>query len=368
MEYMFPDYNDGLVNVMASIEHYFGIKNHHNGVKEIDEALKKGKYKNVVLFLFDGFGNKLLEENKLICPFLYKHLVKSVSSNFPSTTMSARTTAESALEPVTHGWLGWDMYFKKYDEVITLTKNVIKGTSTKPDKFHVAKTLLSYEPVVEKINKLSGCYAEKITVYSNHPGESLKKARRRIKRISKSRKKTYVYAYYNEPDHALHKNGTDSMIVKDYLKHINDEFEKLCSSLKNTLIIAIADHGHINVEYINISDYPRLSKMIIGKLAIDDRATSFRVKKGYLKEFPLQLKKVLKDDFIIMSKNDVIEKKLYGSDKENAYFRDGLGDYFAIGISNKAIRYDSSSNNHVSAHSGLTLDEMLVPVIMVSKP
>ena len=97
--------------------------------------------------------------------------------------------------------------------------------------------------------------------------------------------------------------------MKKYLKHINKWFKKTCKSLKDTTIIALADHGHINVEYINLMDYPLITKMLSHNIAIDDRATSFMVKKEYKKTFPFELKKVLKDDFIIMTKEEVINHK-----------------------------------------------------------
>ena len=113
-------------------------------------------------------------------------------------------------------------------------------------------------------------------------------------------------------------------------------------------------------------DYPSITKMLSHNIAIDDRATSFMVKKEYKKTFPFELKKVLKDDFIIMTKEEVIKQGLYGPGYENKYYKDGLGDFFALGIGNKAIRWNNKTNLHKSAHSGLTLDEMLVPLIVVN--
>ncbi len=366
MKYTFPNYDKGLINVICSIEKYFKVPSKHNSLDLLDNILNKNNSKNVVLFLFDGLGYNILKDNKDICPFLYDNLITNISSNFPSTTMSARTTVESGLTPKEHGHLGWDMYFKCFDEVICLSKNVIKGTNKSPCNYNVAKTLLKYEPVTDIINKKEGYISETLRVYSNHKTESLRKMKKKIKKLTKSKERAYVYAYYNEPDHALHNNGVGSLQMKKYLKHINKWFKKTCKSLKDTTIIALADHGHINVEYINLMVYPSITKMLSHNIAIDDRATSFMVKKEYKKTFPLELKKVLKDDFIIMSKEEVIKQGLYGPGYENKYYKDGLGDFFALGIKNKAIRWNNKTNLHKSAHSGLTLDEMLVPLIVVN--
>lgn len=366
MKYMFPDYKKGLVNVMCSIQKYFGVNFKHESLYLLDKILDNNKSKNVVLFLFDGLGYNIICNNKDICPFLYNNLVGKISSTFPSTTMSARTTVESGLNPVEHGWLGWDMYFKEFDEVITLSRNVIKGTKNKAANYHVARTLLKYTSVSELIDDKDDCVGKTLKVYSNHKNESLRKLKREVKKITKSKNMTYVYAYYNEPDHVMHKYGVGSMKMKKYLKYINKWFKKICRSLKDTTVIAIADHGHINVQYINLIDYPIITNMLDGKISIDDRATSFRVKKEYKNTFVYELKKILKNDFIIMSKEEIIKNKIYGTGPENKYFREGLGDYFALAISNKAIRYDNTTNLHVSAHSGLTMDEMLVPLIVIN--
>lgn len=363
MQYRYPDYENGLVNLMSSIMSDFHIRTTHTSLKSVDKELKKN-YKNIVLVLFDGLGYNILKRNQDVCSFLNKHLKTHISSVFPSTTMAARTTVESGLNPVEHGWLGWDMYFKEFNAVITLTRNYIKGTKRKPAPYHVAKTLLKYESIVDHINKQPGCHSEKITVYSDRKNESFRKARKKIKKITKNPFKNYIYFYSNEPDHIEHKYGTDSKEERHVLKKLDKEFQKMCTSLKDTLVLGISDHGHLNCDYITLSDYPEIVKMLDENISIDNRACSFRVKKEYLAVFPKKIKEVLKEDFILMSKDEIIEKKLYGYGKENKYYRDGLGDYFAIGIGNKAIRYDENTKKHKSSHSGLTDEEMLVPLIL----
>ncbi len=366
MKTIYPDYGNGLVNVVNSILKYFKIQTNHPSLKILDDELKQNP-KNIVLVLFDGLGYNTLKRNKEICPFLYKHLVTSISSVFPSTTMAARTTIESGLNPIEHGWLGWDMYFKKFNQVITLTRNYIKGTKKRPADYHVAKTLLQYESIVDKINQMNLSHGEKVTIYSDRKNETFRKARKKIKKIIKNNLTNYIYFYTNEPDHTEHKYGTDSQKTKKILKSLDKEFKKLCQSLKDSLVIALSDHGHINCTYVTLSNYPEIMTMLKGDIGIDNRACSFRIKEEYKKIFPKKIKEILKDDFIIMSKEDIIKNKLYGYGKENKYYRDGLGDYFAIGISNKAIRYDDKVVQHKSSHSGLTEEEMLVPLIIYKK-
>lgn len=364
MKTMFSDYENNVVNVPNSILKYFNLDNPHSTLKILDEKLEGQKYKNVMLVLFDGLGYNLLREYRKLCPFLYNHLVGPITSAFPSTTMSSRTSIETGLYPVEHGWVGWDMYFKEFDQVITLSKNSVKTTGEVITDYNIGKTLLKYESVVNKIEKLDGCNAKKISVYHNHKGESLKNARMQIQEIVNNGSKNYIYLYYDEPDHLFHKFGNDSTLAKMKLRKIDKEFKKLCTSLKDTLVIALADHGHIKCEYVTLSDHPTIMNMLKGDTSIDSRTVAFRVKDEYKIVFPGELKRILKDDFIIMTSEEVRARKLFGDALENKYFSDALGDYVAIGITNKCIRYNEKKHKHKSSHSGITEEEMLVPLVI----
>lgn len=364
MKTMLPDYQNNIVNVPNSILKYFNLEPKHHTLKELDEILSKYNYKNIVLVLFDGLGYNILKRNEKICPFLNKYLVMPISSTFPSTTMSARTSIESGLYPIEHGWLGWDMYFKKFDQVITLSKNYVKGTKEKITDYHIAKTLLKYESAVQNVKNQDGLNGKKISVYHNKKEQSLKKVRLEIQEITNNDSRNYIYLYCDEPDHTFHVFGNNSILAKIKLRRLDKEFEKLCTSLNDTLVIATADHGHLGCKFITLTDYPNIINMLKGDTGIDLRATSFRVKDEYMDIFPNELKKILKEDFIILSKEEVREKKLFGDADQNKYFDDALGDFIAIGVTNKCIRYDKTKRKQKSSHSGITEDEMLVPLVI----
>ena len=70
------------------------------------------------------------------------------------------------------------------------------------------------------------------------------------------------------------------------------------------------------------------------------------------------------NDFELYTKNDVIESRLFGDGIENEIFRDALGDYLAIAISNKTLLYIGGEELK-SHHAGYTDDEILVPLIVI---
>ena len=53
---LLPDYTHSLVNVTSSILNHFGAQAAHPPLPEVDEILKNGSYRNIVLLLFDGMG------------------------------------------------------------------------------------------------------------------------------------------------------------------------------------------------------------------------------------------------------------------------------------------------------------------------
>ena len=51
--------------------------------------------------------------------------------------------------------------------------------------------------------------------------------------------------------------------------------------------------------------------------------------------------------------------------KDNKYFTSSLGDYHALAVSDKYLRYRRGCPIHISTHAGFTIDEMKVPLIIV---
>lgn len=367
MKYTFPNYDKSLLSLVSSIENYYGIKNERKSLKIVDDELKKD-YKNIIVVLYDGFGYNILNKNKDITPFLNDNLKDKLSSVFPPTTTAATTSVMNGLSPFEHGWLGWDMYMKKYDSVVTLFLNVEKESKTEikdyPGSFNILKT----DYITDKISKIDGCLGSYVSPFGDITYTDIDDMNKKIIEITKNKKKNYIYAYYEDPDHTMHDYGTDSIEAKKKFSLIDKKFKELCDNVSDSLIIMIADHGHINIrKWITLTDYPNIINMLEGTTGIDSRACSFRLKEGMEKEFEINIRKIIKDDFILMTKSEVIKNKIFGDGLESPFFKDGIGDYIAIAVSDKAIRYSDNHEAFKSNHAGITEDEVYVPLVMVKK-
>jgi hypothetical protein len=71
---------------------------------------------------------------------------------------------------------------------------------------------------------------------------------------------------------------------------------------------------------------------------------------------------------MLLSKQEVLTKKLFGTGKVHPRFEEFWGDYLAIAISDVSIfKSREESNEFVGVHAGMTETEMMVPLIVVER-
>ena len=361
---IYPDYKNNIVNIAGSIERYFDLKSEVSPLGEIDDVLKSYKPKNVVVILFDGMGYNLINE-KLPNSFLTNNIIKRVTSTCPATTTSATTAIMTGKYPCKHGYLGWDMYYKKENAFVTMFTNKYKD-SDEEYPFHIAEKYFPYKTITDRILE-NGKYHSKIVfpIKYEETYTDIDEMFFMIKDNLNVKEKNYIYAYYMDPDSTLHVNGNDSEEVLSILKMINDKCEKFANEIQDTLLIITADHGHIDSEYIYLCDYPDLFDLIIDNVWLEGRCCSFNVTDKIL--FEKLFNKYFSTYFKLMSKKEVIESKLFGLNSENKYFNDSIGDFIALAKSDKIFKYKRGGHIFKSNHAGFTEDEMYVPLIMVRK-
>ncbi len=364
MKIVKPNYNECLTNLSNSILKHFNIKTYHNTIPFIDKILDEN-YKNVIVVLCDGMGSILLDEVLSKDSFLIKNRIKTITSVYPPTTTAATTSFLSGLNPNEHGWLGWDLYFKKENKVISMFTNTLKDSSIIAEEYSVASSTYPYESIMDKISKKYETYT--VLPFKEEKYEILSNQVDKIIELSKLPNKKFIYAYYEDPDHLLHDYGINSELVKNEFKNINDNLEYMCSKLEDSVVIIIADHGHINCEYYNLDNYPSIKGLLERTISIEPRATSFKVFENKIEEFKIEFNKYFKDEFFLLDKKEVIESQIFGTGENNPHFEEAIGDFVALAKSSKCIVYDDNSILFKSHHAGLTEREMLIPVIVKKK-
>ncbi|MBQ4584433.1 MAG: alkaline phosphatase family protein [Bacilli bacterium] len=365
MEYI--DYLNCIVGIPNSILKHYGLKEFNNSLKMLDEHLKNNNPKNIILIICDGMGYDFLENNLNKKDFLRKNLKSIISSVFPSTTASATTSIITGLYPNQHCWLGWDNYIKPLNKVVTMFLNKEKDTNNYIAGENICHKYFGYKTIFDLINSNTKVKATYLSPFDGIKYKSFDDMCNKIKKICNNEKQNFIYAYYENPDSIIHKTGLESKEAKRNLKIINQKLEKLVNELNNTLIIITADHGLIKNEYIYLEDYDDIFNCLKHNTSIDSRASMIFVKANCINKFKELFLKNFEKDFLLFSKKEIIDKKIFGLGQNHKMFNSCLGDYIAVGIKNKAIKYKRNGPELKATHSGLTKSECLVPLIIINK-
>lgn len=365
MKIIYPDYSNSIVNLASSIEKYFDLNSKVSSLKILDDILEKEKPKNVVVILFDGMGAYLIKE-KLKESFLDKNMISILSSTCPSTTTAATTSIMTGLYPCTHGYLGWDMYYKKENAFVTMFTNTYKDTKDVFKEYIISDKYFSNKTIMERILENKKYYSKIVfPIKYSDAYIDIDDMFKKIKENLNIKDKNYIYAYYVDPDSIMHVNGTDSKATNDAFLMINDKCEKFAETISDTLLIITSDHGHKNTEYIYLEDYEDIFKLIKDNVWIEGRCCAFNVTDKNL--FRKLFNKYFKDYFILKTKEEVKKERLFGLDNENKFFLDELGDFLALAYSNKIIKYKRGGHVYKSNHAGFTEEEMQIPLIVIKK-
>ncbi|MGM9834760.1 MAG: alkaline phosphatase family protein [Bacilli bacterium] len=362
------NYNECITNLACSIRKHFGLEYKHNTLGYIDKLLEENNFKNVVLILFDGMGSRILDRTLDKDAFFIKNRYKDITTVFPATTTAATYSVMTGLNPIEHGYLGWFSYIKPLDEVIMLFTGIEKNTGNVNEKYQeIRDKYLISKTITDEINE-KGEYKSRILFpFGENPYHGLDDMLNIIKEECQSEEKKFIYAYDDEPDHTMHDFGPDSDEVKELIKIRNQKVEKLCEELEDTVVIVIADHGHIKVDKIMLNDYPDILNMLERTTSIEQRAVSFKIKEGFHDQFIKRFNEEFGEYFSLYSKNEIIANHLFGDGEENPLFESGIGDFIAIAEnSNKVILTDGDEDLY-SQHAGYTDDEIYIPLIIINK-
>ena len=145
------------------------------------------------------------------------------------------------------------------------------------------------------------------------------------------------------------------------------KIEELSSKLTDTLLLITADHSQIACTNYCLMDYPEILNCLVRMPSVEPRTLSFWVKDEYKDDFPKIFKDAFGDKFWILTKEEVIDRKLFGTGNDHELFRDMLGDYLAISVSDAAIFLTHEEMKIMpGGHAGLTQEELDIPLIAVT--
>jgi predicted AlkP superfamily pyrophosphatase or phosphodiesterase len=361
------NYNECLTNLACSIRKNFGLPYKHGTIECVDKLLEDNP-KNVVLILFDGMGSRIIDAILNKEDFFVKNKVKEITSVFPATTVAATNAIITGLNPSESGMIGWNIYCKDIDKIITTylrcEKKDLTETPLEEADQYIKKYMIT-KSIMKEINEKGEDEGYQLMPFGNNHYTDLDDMLLRIKDICNrdDNKRKYIYAYDENPDSTMHVTGCFSKESQELIRIRSKKVEELCNELKDTLVIVVADHGHTDIDNIVLDNYPDIMECLLRDTSIEPRAVNFFIKEEKKEQFERLFNEYFGDWFRLYTKDDIIKSKLFGDGEENVRFRDALGDYLAIAYSNKTL-ITKESQRFKSHHAGYTDQEIYVPLIL----
>ena len=231
--------------------------------------------------------------------------------------------------------------------------------------FHVGFTYTPYENIVSKIINAGG-NAYFSSPYAEPNPQDLDAILKRVTDLCREPEKKFIYAYWNEPDGTMHKTGTVSKETHEVVTSLEKRIEEFAETLSDTLLFVVADHGHMDSKNLCILDYPDVMNCLERLPSIEPRTLNLFVKEEYIQVFPEIFRKNFGDEFLLLTREEVMKHKVFGIGNSRDGLEEMLGDYLAFAISETSI-----FNTHFEAqimpggHAGLTPEEYIIPLIVI---
>ena len=338
----------------------------HQTEQWVDEALSN--HQKVVVMLFDGMGQNILRKHLTEKSYMRQHFLCTINSTFPPTTTAATTAFLTGKYPIETGWMSWAQYFEKYQKNIILFKNRDYNTEELVEPSGIANTELPIKTILELVqekNKDVRVFDVKRWPIDPDGPKTLFAFERRINKSIRHVDKCLGYFYFDSPDREMHEYGIDSWKVHRYVKRINKMIGRLTMKNPDTVFIAFADHGHINVQYTDICEHEDLYSLLRLPLSFEKRTPTFFVKEGKQEEFKTLFNKYYGEHFDLMSKEEALEDRMFGEGIVNFKALQFIGDFVATSkdqycmYASKEMKDMDFFKGH---HAGNTKEEMLIDV------
>ena len=386
-----PDYNNCLVNLSNSILKRFGAQTTAATLSLADPYLE-GEYQNVVLLVLDALGTAIVEKHLEKNGFFRSHMAGSFDSVYPPTTVAATTSILSGSYPNEHGWLGWDIYYPQVHKNVTVftnteqlrekehavpyaayadgrkrwTEDSLEETIPAAE-YNVGFTYTPYKSIIEIIKESGGSAYAAMPFLPPYP-QTMDAVLDHVEKLCHEPGRKFIYAYWNEPDSTMHKTGTESPDTHKIITELEKMVGKTVSGLSDTLFLITADHGHMDSHNCCLLDYPEIMSCLVRQPSFEPRTLNLFVKDECRESFPEIFNRYFGDSFLLLTKDEVFSRRLFGTGTDRAGLEDMIGDYVALAVSDKSI-----FNTHMEAqetpggHAGLTREEIRIPLIVIEK-
>ena len=163
----------------------------------------------------------------------------------------------------------------------------------------------------------------------------------------------------------MHETGIDSLTTKYQVKKAQRFMKKVVKKNPDTLFILLADHGHVNVKFLDICEHEDIYSLLEKPMTLEKRTPSFFVKEGKSEEFKELFNKYYGEHFELLTKEEAFAIKLFGEGSHAKGVEEVIGDFIAIShdqyglLASKELSFLGAFKGH---HAGGTKEERLIDI------
>ncbi len=370
-----------VVDLSKAVFHWAGVPDLDlgNNARRIHETFCHAS--QLVLVVVDGLGMNFIDKLEPTS-FLRRHLRMELQTVFPSTTSAVFTSIATATWPNRHSIIGWDMYLEEVDSVSTVLRferrqdgEPLENLGVREDQaFPVPSLMGAIDGVLVSIVPEGIANTPYSDYWAGHNAEYVTYERldggidAAISKSISASERSLSYLYVIDVDYAAHEFGTDAPQTIRALEHTDEMIERLASGLPdNARLVLTADHGQLNGPFHDILPTDSLVCHLLHEPWGDAREMHFAVKPGREKDFEVDFRNRFGEVAFLLTVDEVESLELLGPGRFEDAARKRLGTHLAISRGADAFMYHARPNpmKFIGSHSGLTPDEMLVPLVVV---
>lgn len=355
-----------LVNFSNSFLAHFSVSTFHTTISAVDNVLKN--HQKVAVLLFDGMGQNIVKKHLNANACMRRNFLVTIDSTFPPTTTAATTAFLTGLSPIETGWLAWAQYFEKYQRNMILFKGSDYNTGEYFAPSDIAWKLLPITTIFELIKqhnpKVDVFDIKRFPIQEDGP-KDLKGLHKSINETLKKTDQCFAYFYYDSPDLEMHVNGIDHPLVHKQVQTINQLVMQVVKQNPDTIFFTFADHGHINVKYLDMCEHEDLYQLLTKPISFEKRTPCLYVETKNHAQFVALFNKYYGQHFTLFTKEEVLKLQLFGEGKINDKAVAFIGDFIATSNDEYCL-YASKEMTDIEFlkghHAGHTQEEMLIDV------
>jgi hypothetical protein len=404
-----PDYaGRGLANVAASAVRLLGGDD--NGLLPglaadvLPPALLDG-VECVVILLADGLGYQQLLSAATAgdAPALARlldaaargeaHLAR-LTSVFPSATMAALASLQTALPPAEHGIMGWTMYLHEFGQVAETARwGPAEGRGSYQDADLGTHDPVRFFGTRTIYRRVAGCGVRSFIVNpAEYKGTALSRMlfdgaetvgyrqssglAVNLERVIESRsagERRLVYGYYAGVDAATHVFGPPSQEHAAEVATFDFFLGRWLARVRRdgrTLVLLTADHGHVHTpaeRTLFVDQYPAVTEHLLALPAGERRILYLHAKPGQRQALRTAVEQAWGHAGRVCWADDLLEQGLFGPREQSDAARRRIGDVILLADGDWQYTYGPRDGRrprlYAGNHGALDPAEMQIPLL-----